>query len=114
MVLKQEKGWTYGALANHIWSFAGESGRADVNATFLQPFVAYTTKKQTTFTFNTETTYDWKNEQWTVPLNLLVAQLVKIGKLPVQFQVGGRCYAEHANTGPEWGLRFGVTFLFPK
>jgi hypothetical protein len=40
VVLKQQKGWTYGALMNHVWSFAGESGRADVNATFLQPFVA--------------------------------------------------------------------------
>lgn len=58
VVLKQEKGWTYGMLANHIWSFAGESGRQDVNATFLQPFLTYTTKKQTTFKFNTETTYD--------------------------------------------------------
>ena len=27
VVLKQQKGWTYGALANHIWSFAGESER---------------------------------------------------------------------------------------
>ena len=59
VVLKQQKGWTYGALVNHIWSFAGESGRADVNATYLQPFVSYTTKKAMTFTLNTESTYDW-------------------------------------------------------
>ena len=24
VVLKQANGWTYGALANHIWGFAGE------------------------------------------------------------------------------------------
>jgi hypothetical protein len=114
VVLRQEKGWTYGMLANHVWSFAGESGRQSVNATFLQPFLNYTTKKQTTFKLNTETSYDWQNEQWTVPINLAVAQLVKIGKLPVQFELGGRYYAAHADNGPEWGLRFGVTFLFPK
>ncbi len=114
VVLKQEKGWTYGALANHIWSFAGESGRQNVNSTYLQPFVAYTTKRQTTFTINTETTYDWENEQWTVPLNFMVAQLVKVGKMPIQFQVGGRYYAEAPKNGPDWGLRFTVTFLFPK
>ncbi len=45
VVLKQTGPWTYGILANHIWSFAGESNRADVNATFMQPFVSYTTKK---------------------------------------------------------------------
>ncbi len=114
VVLQQEKGWTYGMLANHIWSFAGESGRQSVNSTFLQPFLNYTTKRQTTFKLNSETTYDWSNEQWTVPFNLAVAQLVKIGKLPVQFEVGGRYYAEHASNGPEWGLRFSAIFLFPK
>jgi len=114
VVLKQEHGFTYGALVNQIWSFAGASDRANVNSTFLQPFLSYTTKKQTTFTLNTESTYDWDHEQWTVPLNLMVAQLVKIGGAPVQFQVGGRYYAEKPKTGPDWGLRFTVTLLFPK
>jgi hypothetical protein len=114
VLLRQQNGWTYGALANHIWSFAGHDSRQDVSATFLQPFVAYTTKQQTTFTFNSESTYDWENRQWTVPLNLMAAQLVKVGKLPLQFQVGGRYYAEKAANGPEWGLRFAVVFLFPK
>lgn len=114
VVLKQTKGWTYGALMNHVWSFAGESGREDVNATFLQPFVAYTTKTFTSFTLNTESTYDWQNHQWTVPVNLMVQQLLKIGKQPVAFQLGGRYYADGPSDGPEWGLRFAITFLFPK
>ena len=114
VLLKQEKGWTYGVPANHIWSFAGESGRADVNATFLQPFVSYTTKTFTTFGLNTESPYDWQNSQWTVPLNLTVAQLLKIGGQPVQFTLGVKYYAEKPDNGPEWGLRFAITFLFPK
>ena len=114
VLLKQQSGWTYGILANHIWSFAGESSRSEVNSTFLQPFLTYTTKKQTTFSLNTESIYDWDRSQWTVPINVGVAQLVKIGKLPVQFQVGGRYYAEKPANGPDWGLRFTVTFLFPK
>ena len=114
VVLKQQKGWTYGALANHIWSFAGESDRADVNATFLQPFVSYTTKTFTSFTLNTESTYDWEGDQWTVPINVMVQQLVKIGKQPVAFQFGYRYYADKPDDGPDWGLRFAVTFLFPK
>jgi hypothetical protein len=114
VLLKQEHGWTYGILANHIWSFAGQGDTPDINATFLQPFLSYTTKTFTTFTLNTESTYDWDNSQWTVPLNLMAAQLVKIGKMPVQFQVGGRYYAERPMNGPDWGLRFTVVFLFPK
>jgi len=114
IVLKQQNGWTYGALVNQIWSFAGDSDRADVSAAYLQPFVSYTTKKATTFTLNSESTYDWENEQWTVPMNLMVQQLVKISKQPVALTVGGRYYAEKPDGGPDWGLRFAVILLFPK
>lgn len=114
VVLKQQGGWTYGALVNHVWSFAGESGAAAVSATYLQPFVSYTTKKAMTFTLNTESTYDWEDEQWVAPLNLMVQQLVKIGKQPVALTGGGRYYAETPDGGPDWGLRVAVIFLFPK
>ena len=114
VMLKQDSGWTYGLLANHIWSFAGRDSRADVSATFLQPFVSYTTKTYTTFGLNTESTYDWKNSQWTVPINLTVSQLLKLGNQPISLQLGGRYYAEKPDGGPDWGLRFNVTFLFPK
>ena len=113
VLLKQESGWTYGFLGNHIWSFSGP-GMNHINATLLQPFVGYTTKTYTTFMLNTESTYDWENSQWTVPINLMVSQLLKIGGKPIQFQIGGRYYAEKPDSGPDWGLRFAVTFLFPK
>jgi hypothetical protein len=113
VLLKQESGWTYGILANHVWSFSG-GGENDISATFLQPFLTYATKKQTSFTLNTESTYDWEESQWTVPINFGVAQLVKISGLPMQFQAVGRVYAERPDGGPNWGLRFAVTFLFPK
>jgi hypothetical protein len=112
LALVQKDGWTYGILANQLWSFNG--GNDSFNATYLQPFVAYTTKTHTTFALNSESTYDWKDSQWTIPFNLMVAQLVKIGGVPVQFQVGGRWYADGPDGGPNWGLRFAVTFLFPK
>ena len=32
----------------------------------------------------------------------------------LQFQFGVKYYAEKPSGGPDWGLRFGVTFLFPK
>jgi hypothetical protein len=114
VVLKQEHGWTYGMLVNHIWSVAGNGSRDDVSATFMQPFLTYTTKKFTTFGINTETTYDWEHHQGTVPINWFVQQLVKIGKLPIAFQVGVRYYADKPEGGPDWGLRFVTTLLFPK
>jgi hypothetical protein len=113
VLLRQDHGWTYGALVNHVWSFAGESERPDVDRTFLQPFVSYTTKTLTTFSLNTESAYDWEHSQWIVPLNFMVQQLVKFGNQPVAFQLGYRYYAEKPIDGPDWGLRFTVTFLFP-
>jgi hypothetical protein len=88
--------------------------RQDISATFLQPFVAYTTKTYTTVELNTESTYDWKNKQWTVPINVSVSQLLKLAGQPIQLSVGGRYYAERPMGGPDWGIRFTVTVLFPK
>ncbi len=113
VVLRQDKGFTYGALGNHIWSYEGW-GDQNVNATYLQPFFGYTTRTLTSFFVNTESTYDWRAEQWTVPLNFMINQMVKLGKQPVSLQLGYRYYAERPAEGPDWGLRFTVTFLFPK
>ena len=112
--LRQGGGWTVGVLGNHVWSYAGDSDRDDVSSTFLQPFLSYTTKTFTTFTLNTESTYDWEQSEWTVPINLAVAQLLKAGGQPFQLQAGIRDYAERPDGGPDWGLRFAITFLFPK
>jgi hypothetical protein len=114
VVLKQEGPWTYGALANHIWDVAGDDARNSINVTYLQPFVSYITPTKTTYSLNLESTYDWQAEQWTVPINAVVSQLMKIGDQPVQAFIGARYYAETPNNGPEWGIRFGLTFLFPK
>ena len=114
VVLKQDSGWTYGALANQLWSVSGDDDAADVSSLYLQPFLVYTTKKNTTFGINTESSYNWKDEEWTVPINLTVSQLVKFGKQPVSLQLGYRNYVDAPTGGPDWGLRFQVTFLFPK
>lgn len=114
VILQQQHGWTYGALFNHIWSYAGEGNRADVSASLVQPFVSYVTKTYTSLGVSSESTYDWEASQWTVPLNLSVSQLLKLGKLPFQVGAAGRYYAARPEGGPDWGLRFTLTFLFPK
>jgi len=115
VVLKQQGGWTVGFLGNHIWSVAGDNDRADVNATFLQPFVSYTTKTYTTIGLVTESTYDWKNKEWSVPVIPQVAQLFKIGPQILQLAVGGRYWATSPDSGPEgWGVRVQLTLVFPK
>src|SRR5256885_13914136 len=117
VVLKQTGAWTIGALMNQLWSVAIEEHRKSVSQMFLQPFVAYTTKTHTTFTLSTESTANWNNTpgdaKWTVPLNFQVSQILKIGKQPISIGVGGRYYADSPRYGPDWGLRFIVTLLYP-
>jgi hypothetical protein len=114
VVLKIDGQLTYGALANHIWSVAGKTSRADVSATFVQPFIAYTTRKATTFSLNSETTYDWRGDTWLVPINVAVSQLVPIGSQPVSIGGGVKYWLASPTGGPDWGLRLTVSLLFPK
>jgi hypothetical protein len=106
VVLKQQGAWTVGMLANHIWSVAGDDDRADINATFLQPFLSYITSTKTTLTVQTESTYDWENEEWSVPVIVQVSQMFKIGPQILQFGIGAKYWAKSPDNGPEdWGLR---------
>lgn len=115
LVLKQQHGWTIGVLANHIWSVAGKSSRADVNSTFLQPFLSYSTKDGWTYSINTESTYDWNGHTWSVPINPFASKLVRFGKQPVSFGAGLKCWVTTPSGGPETcSVRIVVTALFPK
>ena len=114
VALIQAGPWTVGALANHIWSVAGDNDREDVDQTYLQPFVAYSLGGGATISLNAESSYDWVAEQWTVPINLGISQVFKIGDQAMSFQLGGKYYAEVPEGGPEWGIRSTLTFLFPK
>jgi hypothetical protein len=115
VVLKQQGPWTFGALWSHIWSVAGADDRTDVNGTFLQPFLSYTTRTAWTYTFNLESTYDWEEEQWGVPIHVQVTKLLKFGKQPISLGGGLRSWATSPSGGPQGcGLRFIFTPLFPK
>jgi len=116
VALKQVGPWTFGGLFNHIWSVAGDDDRADISSTFIQPFLAFVIKKTyTTISINTESSYDWETNKWSVPINLGVYQMLKVGGVPIQIGGGVRYWAESPDAGPEdWGARAQLTFLFPK
>lgn len=108
--------WTAGILASQTWSFAGDDSLADISATYMQPFVSYTTKDAWTFTLNSESTYNWINDRWSVPVNAIVSKLVTFDNQPISFFAGARYWAvSPEDIGPTgWGARFGMTFLFPR
>ena len=106
-------------LGSGKWSFAntGNTERADVNQTFLQPFLAYNTKTAVTFSINSEATGNWESttdENWTIPLNFLVSKVTRLGMFP--FSVGGGfgVFLASPEGGPEWKLRIVGTVILPR
>lgn len=114
-VLKQQGQWTYGVLAQHVWDYAGDDDRDSVNSSLLQPFVSFTTKTATTISLQSESVYNWDTKEWSVPVNTIVSQVLKIGPQIIQLKLGARYWADTPDSGPEgWGVKAGIVFLFPK
>lgn len=121
VVLKQRGSWTYGALVNHLWSYASVStsakDRADVNQTFLQPFLAYATATGVTIGINSESTANWEaedGEEWTVPINLVISKVTRLGPFPFQMGAGFGIFATAPEGGPSWKLRAVFVLLLPR
>jgi len=111
VMLKQAGPWTYGMLFNQIWD---TSGPADISSMFLQPFLAKGIGKGRTVSVNSESTYNWKSKQWTVPVNVAYSKVSRWGNQMVSNAFGAGLYATSPQGGPEWQLRYVLTMLFPK
>jgi len=114
VALLQENAWTVGALASHIWSFAGQELRGNVSVSQLEPFVSYNFGGGRSLSLTVESTYDWRASQWTIPVNLVASQVFKIGPQAMSLGIGGRYYAKAPEGGPKWGLRTSLTLFFPE
>ena len=106
---------TVGVLANHVWSFAGDDDRDDINNTFFQPFAAYTWPNAWTASLQSETSYNWETEEWSVPINFAMSKLVKLGRLPVSLQAGVGYWLESPySAAGGWRFRLQANFVLPK
>ncbi|RBP35353.1 hypothetical protein DES53_12220 [Roseimicrobium gellanilyticum] len=111
VLVKQTGCWTFGLLLNHLWSVGG-AGPQDVSASFIDAWMSYTWRSGFAVNLESETTYDWEDSQATIPIRAGVSQLVTLGSQPIQFNLDGLYFFEHAPEGPEWGVSFTVTFVF--
>jgi len=116
VALNQKGKWTVGVLWNQVWSFAGDPLRADVNQTFLQPFLAFQKTKTVTLTVQSETAADWKatTDNWTVPINFLISKLSSFGTFPASYQLGAGAFPSHGTLGPQWKIRAAIVVLMPR
>jgi hypothetical protein len=116
--LFQDKHWTVGALANNIWSYAGDSNRSSINQFLLQYFVTYNLHHEWYVTSSPIITANWKassGDVWTVPFGGGFGKIVRLGKLPLNAQLQAFADPIRPETppAPTWEVRFQVAFLFP-
>ena len=113
VALVQKGGITFGALINHTWSLFGDSDRADVNATFFQPFLAKNFPGGYAISLNTELLQVWDGDATNGTINLVGSRVLKFGNQLSQLFIGPRIPYGNGNNS-SWGIRAGITLLFPK
>jgi hypothetical protein len=120
VVLRSQRGWTYGMLVNQLWSFANASSddRAVVSQAFIQPFIAHVTAGGVTYNLTSEATVNWSaqdsGDRWTVPIILQVSKLTRLGPLPLSVLAGAGWYVATPDAGPDWKLRTAFVILLPR
>ncbi len=117
LILVQPGEWTFGLLANNVWSFAGDSAAANVNKGLIQYFIVYQLGDGWYVNSAPTITVNWEAEdgqKWKVPFGAGAGKLLRVGKLPVNVQSQAYYFAVKPDIGPDWQLRVQVQFLLPR
>lgn len=117
VVLTMPGRWVVGGLVNNLWSFAGEGDRPDVNSMMIQPFINYNFNKGWYFSFSPAITANWEadtDQRWTVPIGAGFGRVFKVGKQPLNMQMGAYYNVEKPDGAADWNIRFQLQFMFPK
>jgi hypothetical protein len=109
---QQEKWGLYGIFPNHQWDVAGwgEGKDTQFNTTQIEAFVKFLPGGGWAVGSLPIMTYDWVEEQWTVPLNLTVSKTLKVGNTPVKLELDLNYYVEQPDAfGPDWMVGLNIT-----
>ncbi|MEM1084280.1 MAG: hypothetical protein AAGI48_09165 [Verrucomicrobiota bacterium] len=101
--------YVLGAFPNHQWDIAGW-GDGSVNLTTMQVFATWLPGGGWNVGTSPILSYDWHNDQWTVPLNLTFGKTVILGGKPWKLSAEVNYYVEEPDTfGPEWMVGLNIT-----
>lgn len=115
--LYQSGAWTFGALWNHTWSIAGNSDRPEVSKGLINLFLVYQLGEGWYVSSAPIITVNWKADEgnkWIVPLGAGVGKVSKLGKLPINTQLGAYANVVKPDIGPDWQLRVQMQIFLPK
>lgn len=98
-----------GIFPSHQWDVAGW-GDNDVNLTTIQVFGTLLPGDGWSIGTSPIMTYDWTNDQWTIPLNLNVGKTVIWGGTPWKLSAEVNYYIEKPDTfAAEWMVGINIT-----
>jgi hypothetical protein len=112
--------WVFGTIVNQLWSFAGADDRKAVNAMTLRPFVYFNFYHGWFLVSSPSIVASWNaddiNHLWLIPVGGGVGKLFKVGSKGKGIKTSLEAY-DHVKAppvGPDWQIRFQLTFLFPR
>ena len=115
--LVQPSWGTYGGLARHLWSFAGEDNRRKVNQSLIEPFVNYNLDNGWYLLTDSVITVDWEiksGDKVTLPLGGGFGKIIQVGKQPMNLRAEAYYNVIHPDGAPNWTVGATIQFLFPK
>ena len=100
--------YVMGFLTSHQWDIAG-SGVADISLTNLLIFYTYLPGGGWSVGTGPSITYNWVNEQWTVPIQLNAGKTVMWNGRPWKLSVEVNYYVEKSDTfGQRWMIGLNI------
>ena len=115
VALTMQGSWVIGAVVQNVWSFVGNSDRADVNQFLAQYFVNYNLPNGWYLTSSPIVTANWEagsGNKWTVPVGGGFGKVFRIGKLPFNANVSAFANVVQPDLGPDWTLRRWTSSLY--
>jgi hypothetical protein len=113
MLVGFTENYTFGGVVSHVWSYAGESSRKDVNQTQLQ-FIyfkqlgnGWQIGDNPTWMIKSNTDSD---EKYDIPIGLGIFKTTSFGGKAWRFGITPRYYLKsHDSWGNDWGVSFTIT-----
>ena len=113
MLVGFTKNYTFGAVASHVWSYAGDDKRADVNESQLQLLYYKQLGGGWQIGDNPKWTVDWdarSGDKYDMPIGLGLFKTTMVAGSAWRFGVTPRYYIKnHDSWGNIWAVNFTIT-----
>jgi hypothetical protein len=115
-VYYKKQNWQIGTVVQNPISIAGEGSRDDVATLQIQPIINYLYGDWYFGAGDFNITWDWKEDEATIPVAFQAGKIVKIGKYKYNISAEAMWTAVYPDDTvvPRWGIRLGVVWLLPE